>query len=898
MSCSNNRCQTCKVVNIGPTTVKQWYESNVDTNVFTDKEKTRLNELINQTSLDGKDGVDGLPGINGTNGTNGRDGNRGATGNDGAQGFQGIPGKDGIDGANIPVPGPKGDTGLRGDVGIHGLDGKDGRDGLDGMSVIGPKGDEGDRGLQGIPGTIGHIGLDGHIGVDGRAGTSGVPGPRGQVGANGLDGKDGTVGGIVGNDTEANILLKSGNVGEMWIITDPAKAGQGLLSDGNGSGASHWTNIGQLAGPRGVQGIQGLDGADGSQGLPGPVGPQSTVPGPSGPIGNTGAQGADSVVSGPQGVQGIQGDDGDKGDPGTPILTYIAEADLPPVGDMTKIYKVNRNATGLYDIRYLVWDNIHNDYIPLPADVASSADGSVGYRALPTSSLTIKEDRSNLDVIGEIGNREINIFDGNVWKGIYSERQIKEWIAAGSKFEGIFAEDGHIQGGGVVDFTHLKGMMSTSTLDQLLGFVGHYYTWNGTDGYVIKTGDLDSTLVGNTMNTGDWLQLVNSGGKITDPTDPLFATQQPDFHIVHIAGDSLTKQRADGLYSFADWSPSAYEIGSLITYKGKAYTAVFTIAPSDSAPDVLGSKWLPIDLSSVVPITYTGSGGFDYNATVYESSNNWGMPSNVHPNPHKRRPRDGDKYIDLLNGSEVDFKVNTTTHAVTAIYTAGHTREFEIDITAHVGENFELLKFLPRDTSDLTITVEAIEPDGATYDMRYIASEGSIPLLTPIGINSHNSTISSFGVLDKAGVDYVVGTSTSSAVVKYRVIVSSKYHDISQIEVGDGIAITDSFVTTVDGSINYPNKMDGNIITKKLLPAVTVPSYKGQVHYDQDDVSQKMMLKDVAYDKDNWGDTIIGNTPVGTTGGTQARGILVMTQAEYDAIPTKDTTTLYFIEEI
>ncbi|MCD6136220.1 hypothetical protein J7J63_05850 [Candidatus Bipolaricaulota bacterium] len=505
----------------------------------------------------------------------------------------------------------------------------------------------------------------------------------------------------------------------------------------------------------------------------------------------------------------------------------------------------------------------------------------------------------SLQVTMEDGQKELKIFDelNNVWLDVLSEQRIKEWIAASAKFEGVVAEDAHTQGTGVKQLTDLLSMLTTMTDAEKLLKVGHYFTWNGADGYIIQPADLGGELDGKIMQTNDWLQLVNSGGQITDPNDPDYATQKPDIHLVHISGDNLSKNRADGLYSFNLWHHAAYEKGSVVTYMGKVFKSEEAIVAGDLAPNNPLSKWTELDFSAVTPMTYFGNGGFDYEAVQLTSQNNWGMPAGTHPDPTKRHIHDGDRYIDLLTGEEVDFTVNQTTHVITADHTFGHTREFDITITANAGEHFELLKNMPRDTSDLTVTVEAVAPDGATYDMRYLSSEGADPLLVPVAINAHGSTISAFGGLDKGGLDHIMGTSSSDTDAAYRVIIHSEYHDIGAITLGSGATDTNAYIESIDGNKNYPITMKRNVITKNASPALGTPDYKGQVNYDEDDHSGLMMLRTVAYTDTTWKNTAIGSTKIGTTGGTQAKGILVMTQAKYDAITTKDASTLYFIEE-
>lgn len=105
-----------------------------------------------------------------------------------------------------------------------------------------------------------------------------------------------------GTDTVANILLKSGTLGDYWIASD---SGDGYMYNG-----TVWTNVGAVRGPQGLQGIQGLQGATG------PTGSQG-IQGVKGDTGDTGATGA----TGSQGIQGIQGLKGDKGDTGATNVT-------------------------------------------------------------------------------------------------------------------------------------------------------------------------------------------------------------------------------------------------------------------------------------------------------------------------------------------------------------------------------------------------------------------------------------------------------------------------------------------------------------------------------------------------------------------------------------------------
>ena len=455
----------------------------------------------------------------------------------------------------------------------------------------------------------------------------------------------------------------------------------------------------------------------------------------------------------------------------------------------------------------------------------------------------------HLQLVTEYDHRSINAYDAatDTFKEILAEDTIKQWIASGSLFEGVVAETGHLQGDGVSELSDLAGMMGGGlTVEQMLLKAGHYFTWNGSDGYTITT-ELGTELVGAVLNTGDWLQLANTGGSTNDPNDPLYDPNNlPEFHMVHIAGDNLTKNRADGLYAFNLWHHAAYEEGSLVTYMGKVYKADVAITQTDVAPNRSGSKWTPLDFSGVTTMTYFGRGGFLFDAPSLHSGNNWGMPANTHPSPSVRHINSDDRYVDLDDGSEVDFTVNDKTHLVTGAHSFGHTREFELVVTADAGTNFTLLDNMPTDDCDLTVLVEDTAASGAVFELRYTASTGKVPLIFPVVINAHNSAIDTFGAVSGT----FMGKSLSSLDKTYKIVVQSEDHDLSNITLGTGVTTTTAFIEEVSGTRNYP---------VNLIGSTAVPNGSG-----------------------------------GLAGAT-VDNIVFVTQAEYDA-STQDAKTLYLIE--
>lgn len=190
----------------------------------------------------------------------------------------------------------------------------------------GPKGETGDTGDTGAPGIPGPTGAQGNTGLSGPQGIQGLQGSQGDIGSTGEKGEQGEQGlqgtgvNVIGSDTVANIYLISGAAGDMWIATDSNPIGAGYVSDGLGSGSSHWTNVGQIQGPKGETGDQGAQGIQGVQGV-------------QGSIGTTGAQGT-------QGIQGIPGDTGPQGPEGDTGPQGIA-------GDDAAIYSYNSSTETL-----------------------------------------------------------------------------------------------------------------------------------------------------------------------------------------------------------------------------------------------------------------------------------------------------------------------------------------------------------------------------------------------------------------------------------------------------------------------------------------------------------------------------------------------------------------------
>jgi len=382
--------------------------------------------------------------------------------------------------------------------------------------------------------------------------------------------------------------------------------------------------------------------------------------------------------------------------------------------------------------------------------------------------------------------REITVFDNtsNTYKVLYSEKEVRGWIAAGTRFEGVVAEVG-FNVDGINELDELANILDTASVVELLALVGHYYTWNGTDGYIIQGADLNNHMIGAIMNTGDWIQLMNTGGDEGDLVNP------PTFVPVHISGDALSKIRADGLYAFDIWTNKSYEDGSLVTHNGVVFRADGAIVGTDIAPNQVGSNWTEVDLSGVSSGTvYLGKGDFENYATLFTQSNNWGMPQNTYP--FQRKPHDGDAYLDINTSATAIFFVDPATGEVTVQHEYGHTRNFEITIDANHpdGAHRLILRNLPEDNSDLHIIVRDEANDGALYDFKILASHGHHRMF-PMAVNPNNGYISSlwFGEehINQADSGKLVAVMDAANVgATYQIIVHSEHADLSSISVGDG----------------------------------------------------------------------------------------------------------------
>ena len=241
---------------------------------------------------------------------------------------------------------------------------------------------------------------------------------------------------------------------------------------------------------------------------------------------------------------------------------------LPAPTPLTGTPPINVAATA--DGQVITWDQALNTWVAKAPAVSSGGTGGTYSKATqagpdtpnppdPTKpTVTLKP--GMLQTTLENLHKELKAWNGSTWAEVFSEDTIKTWISAGSLFRGVVKE------------ATLSTLPAPATANR-----GYYYSWTGNPGHVVAAGDaaIGGDLLGEVLQVGDWIQ--SDGSKW-----------------VHVPGDLLSKQRWDSLGSFAPWSDTSWEKGSVVSYQKSFFRANALISPGDLAPDATGSKWTDI----------------------------------------------------------------------------------------------------------------------------------------------------------------------------------------------------------------------------------------------------------------------------------------------------------------
>jgi len=184
--------------------------------------------------------------------------------------------------------------------------------------------------------------------------------------------------------------------------------------------------------------------------------------------------------------------------------------------------------------------------------------------------------------------KELKVWHNGAWQKVYSEVDVRAWIAALSLFEGTVQE----VGGTVPNVLELNGLPDLA-LNTQIDKIAHYWTWQGSPGYAIQAGDpqgVGRDLPGTILNPGDWLQVSNRSGD----------TLNPDLRWTHVGGDLLAKSRGDNLYGLKIWAAGGWEVGSLVIHEKAIYRATGPVTATDPAPGAVGAPWAKVDLAAGV----------------------------------------------------------------------------------------------------------------------------------------------------------------------------------------------------------------------------------------------------------------------------------------------------------
>src|SRR6056300_99024 len=184
--------------------------------------------------------------------------------------------------------------------------------------------------------------------------------------------------------------------------------------------------------------------------------------------------------------------------------------------------------------------------------------------------------------------KELKVWNDGAWHKIFSEVDVRAWIAALSLFEGTVQEVGGSTAN-VLELNALPDLALNTQIDK----IAHYWTWQGSPGYVIQAGDPSAVgrdLPGTILNPGDWLQVSNRSGDVN----------APDLHWSHVGGDLLAKSRGDNLYGLLPWSAGGWEIGSLVVHDQSIWRATGPVTATDPAPGEVGAPWQKVSLAGGV----------------------------------------------------------------------------------------------------------------------------------------------------------------------------------------------------------------------------------------------------------------------------------------------------------
>jgi hypothetical protein len=281
---------------------------------------------------------------------------------------------------------------------------------------------------------------------------------------------------------------------------------------------------------------------------------------------------------------GAKGDKGDQGDP--PPVFFVTATQI---GNLVRQFPSNTqqqnldlayrvvNPTGPKENEFFVVSTVgskDDEYAGTfvrkgtnwnPAGGGGSGSGGTtaqNFRAATTTAQVPGKSQGDLDIVTEDKNHQLNVFDGSSFVTVFSEQQIKGWVASGSLFQGTLSDD-----------TGLANLPTPANANR-----GFYWTWTGSASHST------TVPISVTLQVGDWLQ---SDG-VT---------------YVHVPSDLMSKLRWESVGSFRPWIDGSFEQASLVSYNGALYRANSAIVPGDVAPDDPAAKWTKLSFTRIDELT-------------------------------------------------------------------------------------------------------------------------------------------------------------------------------------------------------------------------------------------------------------------------------------------------------
>jgi len=317
------------------------------------------------------------------------------------------------------------------------------------------------------------------------------------------------------------------------------------------------------------------------------------------------------------------------------IYTVLKPTGTAKQGDVLLVSKgtvvANQGSVGSWYYTGTVWvlgASIGNGGTPKP---------TINYRGSTATPQVPGALAGDLDVVSEVNNAQINVYDGANYAAVLTEIGIKQWIAAGSLFQGTLPN---------------KTVLGTTLPTPAANNKGFYWTWTGAASTALVPADFSNGGgFTTTLQVGDWIQ--SDGTKY-----------------VHVPSDLMSKLRWEGVGSFKTWADQSWETQTLVFHNGKLYRSQQAIVTGDVAPDAVGSKWSNItptyNIGDLLNVDTTNVAAalpyLKYNSltTKFESSGiNLDDLANVKADTKADTTALADKDILSYNAADTTWKVNS-----------------------------------------------------------------------------------------------------------------------------------------------------------------------------------------------------------------------------------------------